>query len=762
MKKNYYLTSCLLLSVTTLVLGCNVIDKSKPNTEKEIVIDLGANNGTEAKININLDKKNFNIKDTTNLSPGFGPNIGSNIPNSELIIKLHRYPNSTAPVSPKQRFETDDNMVYTLPLTNVLVSPTITIKNLNFNKDYYISARLYRNFEPIDLTTLNVSTDGVSSTITTTGSFEFLNLVRGDIIKVGANEYTVASTPTSPYQTVNITTPTVVNTTEQMFLKRNIVSVGNAGINGTGSNGMGLTSNLSGGGTIPAKTYSSGTVEEFIRVSNSGATSIQNDNNTNSQLDIDVQLMKDLPSSITGKGKVTLINQPAVINDLDSFFTARTQDKTVYSALTDDRTTINGASYSDKSGNLLTAIYNNTNNLKLRYYNNSLDSWSDIDATINSNQASGKKDNLTLKSNITNTGGQTIVVWQDNYITAPEDINGRTKVYFKRYNHLNAIQNSPSTFNDVFSNNTKNRFYPSLGLGRDVNSKFAIAWSEDRNAGLAPTSGGFPKDHDTISTPPLSDIYLKLFNSDGSDVASPMGSCSAPNPFKVNGTYGASENALGSYIIMDDSGNFIVSWAYINSGTIKTRFKIFDSTGCPKTSEIDLNAIGDISTTQNIGARYSFFTDGSFIATWVNGSGSYKLKAQRFSPLGQKIGSTIDIDTSVLQKAPSIITTSDNESVIAYVDTDNNIYYVTLSLDNPQSGVILVNSSIKVNTTINHPSAIANESPDLALMEDRTPFPAITGNLYMLWTQSQDPSIPSSQKEVLYKKYSKIKLKNQP
>jgi len=200
MKKNISSIKYALLSFSSIFLGCNILqinDNVKViKNDTETIIDLGNKNGADTKINLNVKSDLFNTKA---FIPGYSGQILP-LNNTTLILKLNRFNTGTNPPSPYDRF-TDASVVTSIPLANINTTTPIKLKGLNLGKDYYISAKLYRNELLIDPNVLTLNTSNSTSVTSSGGNFTSLNIVPGDIIRIGSDttEYEVITVAPTNY-----------------------------------------------------------------------------------------------------------------------------------------------------------------------------------------------------------------------------------------------------------------------------------------------------------------------------------------------------------------------------------------------------------------------------------------------------------------------------------------------------------------------------------------------------------------------------------
>lgn len=284
------------------------------------VVDLGDKNGASAKLNLrfNRDSK-FGIKNVVGFASA---NVNSK---AYLVVKLHKAVPPATMVSPALRFENPATLATATsfidgsigappagfsPFVTGATATTIKFNGLHFGTNYYVSARAYTpanvdglnapvDFPPADAQiTINAGVINLATPLGNYKDFDILKVNVGDVISVGINRYTVTSLVGAPVTGLNVVdfstnamppnnaTPTNFN------LWRNVVS-----IDGTTAG--------NGGGTQGA--VGAPSTEEFISVSPTGVVSITNDANTNTALDLNIQLRSDfIPQATQVNGNLTV------------------------------------------------------------------------------------------------------------------------------------------------------------------------------------------------------------------------------------------------------------------------------------------------------------------------------------------------------------------------------------------------------------------------------------------------------------------------
>lgn len=704
MKKTSFFASFFLATVT--IVGCSSVQLSKPAFKPEInhkiennTIDLGNSSATEVKL-----KLNFTGFSTKSVLPAFGSSGGlpASLNNSKLIIKLHKYTAGT-PIgsipSPKARFESgSESYSYTLSNIDTLSSIPLTIRGLQLNCDYYLSARLYLDYVALPIDIVSVNTSSPSNLISFSIGDGTTNLQIGDYVQVGAD--------TTEYQVTGFTTggffvsPNLITTgtNQPLKIKRNIVGIGDSGINATGGNGMATTGASVGGGTIPAKTSgTSNEFEEYVNTNGQGISTINNDVATANQWDMNVQLMQDTTLIYKNNTQINVIAGNIQPLDLTSYYLPNEIEK--MGNITFNNPQMNPSSNISDSGDikLIWASNNGTDDdIKLRNYVDSTKTWSN-EITVNSSTI-GNQSNPSIASD---DSANSVVVWTDKN-NAPSQIN------FQRYNSTGTAQGSNQTLDAP----PYNRDFAKVGMSRTNGQKFMIAWTQDEN----------------FAVPPDTDVYAQIFNNDGTSFGS---------AFIVN-----TNNSIGkqkvSHVSVADNGDFLISWVDLN--TSKVYFRLYNSDGSVKSAIISLSDVMGITDAP----KHEFDSFGNFI---VVGRSAFGIYAQKFDISGQKTGNVFYVDNTV-ESFPecneiSLKVAKDTTSIVSWL-----------------SGVIPKATFVPLTKDLEKDDdpKMLNYSPNDLEVKTLNIDTNNTGDLFATWTVTSDPTL-NANNQVFYRKFSKIRKK---
>lgn len=710
MKKASFFASFFLATVT--IVGCSSVQLSKPAFKSEInhkiennTINLGGSSATEVKL-----KLNFSGFSTKSVLPAFGSSGGlpASLNNSKLVIKLHKYTAGTpvgSILSPKARFESgSESYSYTLSNINTTSSIPLTIRGLQLNYDYYLSARLYLDYVtlPIDIVSVDVNniTDINKITFSKAPATD-TNLQIGDYVQVGSDitEYRVTAFTTGGIF-VSPNLDNLANGTNQpLKIKRNIVGIGDSGINATGGNGMASNGGSVGGGTIPAKTSgTSNEFEEYVNINGQGISTINNDVIPINEWNMNIQLMQDTTLSYKNNTQINVTTGTVQALNLTSYYLPNEIEK--MGNIIFNNPQMNPSSNISDTGDikLIWASNNGTDDdIKLRNYVDSTKTWSN-EITVNSS-TTGNQSNPSIASD---DSANSVVVWTDKNNT-PSQIN------FQRYNSTGTAQGS----NQLTEVATYNKDFAKVGMSRTNGQKFMIVWTQDEN----------------FAVPPDTDVYAQIFNNDGTAFGS---------SFKVN-----TNNSIGkqnvSHVSVADNGDFLISWVDLN--TSKSYFRLYNSDGSVKSAIISLFETMGITDAP----KHEFDSFGNFI---VVGRVNFGIYAQKFDGSGQKIGNRLYIADTIGNfpdnNEISIKVAKDGTSIVSWIGgTANgkaNFAPLTKDLEKDDSPKMLNYSS----------NDLAVKTLDIDTNN--------TGDLFATWTVNSDPTL-NINNQVFYRKFSKVRKK---
>lgn len=706
MKKAYFFTSFFLATVT--IVGCSSVQLNKATFKTEInhriennTIDLGNSSATEVKL-----KLNFSDFSTKSVLPAFGLSGGlpSSLNNSKLVIKLHKYTSGTpigSILSPKARFESGtESYSYTLSNINTASGIPLTIRGLQLNCDYYLSARLYLDYVALPIDIVSVNTSSPSNLISFSIGDGTTNLQIGDYVQVGTDitEYKVTGFTTGGF----FVSPNLITTgtNQALKIKRNIVGIGNSGINATGGNGMSTTGASVGGGTIPAKTSgTSNEFEEYVNTNVQGISTINNDVGTTNQWDMNVQLMQDTTLSYKNNTQINVTTGTVQALNLTSYYLPNEIEK--MGNITFNNHQMNPSSNISDNGDikLIWASNNGTDDdIKLRNYVDSTKTWSN-EIIVNSSTMGNQSNPSIASDDLANS----VVAWTDKN-NSPSQIN------FQRYNSSGTAQGSNQTLDAP----PYNRDFAKVGMSRTNGQKFMIAWTQDEN----------------FAVPPDTDVYAQIFNNDGTAFGS---------SFKVNTNNSIGEQKV-SHVSVADNGDFLISWVDLN--TSKVYFRLYNSDGSVKSAIISLSDAMGITDSP----KHEFDSFGNFI---VLGRQSTLIYAQKFDTNGQKIGNVTYVDTAIGNNPEyneiSLKVAKDGSSIVSWIGW---------SLYNPIARFVPLTKDLEIDDS----AKMLNYSPNNLWIKTLNIDTNNTGDLFATWTVTSDPTL-NANKQVFYRKFSKVRKK---
>jgi hypothetical protein len=263
--------------------------------------------------------------------------------------------------------------------------------------------------------------------------------------------------------------------------------------------------------------------------------------------------------------------------------------------------------------------------------------------------------------------GDFAIAWQYNAGTGGVDI------YAQRYDSLGHAQGSNFRVND--DPETASQFQPDIAV--DDSCNFVITWNDLRNVGRdvyaqrydcsgAPLGSNFIVNDDTAEAMqlypaigasasgefvitfwdyrnPTSDIYAQRFDSSGT----PLGS-----NFKVNDEVG-STSQIHPVIASSGSGNFVIAWEDFRDLNGDIYAQRYDSSGNPLGTNIKVNDdVGDADQEWPAAAMDAL---GNFLIAWTDHrNDTTNVYAQRFDPLGTRLGSNFKVNEGGAGSSPAV------------------------------------------------------------------------------------------------------------
>jgi hypothetical protein len=187
--------------------------------------------------------------------------------------------------------------------------------------------------------------------------------------------------------------------------------------------------------------------------------------------------------------------------------------------------------------------------------------------------------------------------------------NGRSDIYYQRYNSSGVAQGSNVKVND--DTLTVYQWAPSISMDRSGN--FVIAWEDFRNGNY--------------------DIYCQKYNS--------LGVAQGVN-VKVN------DDTLTAYqwapsISMDKSGNFVIAWQDYRNVNSDIYYQRYNSLGIAQGSNAKVN--DDTVKVEQGSPSVSMNESGNFVIAWVDYRNGYSdIYYQRYNSLGVAQGSNVKVN----------------------------------------------------------------------------------------------------------------------
>ena len=232
----------------------------------------------------------------------------------------------------------------------------------------------------------------------------------------------------------------------------------------------------------------------------------------------------------------------------------------------------------------------------------------------------------------TNVSGSFAITWQDYR-------NGNRNIYAQRYNSSGSPSGSNFRVND--DTGAADQYSPTIAM--DDSDFFTIVWQDDRNKNF--------------------DIYAQRY----SPASTPLGS-----NFKVNkdiGTFDQEDPAISA----DGSGDFILAWQDYRKGNWDIYAQRYNPSGNPLGFNFQVN-----DDTGTAFQRYPVIVmdnSGNFIITWVDYRNmKISIYAQRYNSSGNPISTNFKVndDTgSAEQYYPSISVDKSGNFVITWQDSRN-------------------------------------------------------------------------------------------
>lgn len=308
--------------------------------------------------------------------------------------------------------------------------------------------------------------------------------------------------------------------------------------------------------------------------------------------------------------------------------------------------------------------------------------------------------------------GRCVIVWED-------ERDGNCNIYATRFDSLGNILNPNFKINDDIGNS---HYYPSVAT--NFRGDFIVSWTDDRNSNF--------------------DIYAQCYNQSGT----PIGS-----NFKVNDD--STDSSQWFPVVSCDSiGNYVIVWTDYRNNNYDVYGQLYDNYG----NSLGTNfLVGDNTQSEQLYATVSRNRSGCFVITWMdNRNNNYDIYAQRYSLVGQPIGSDFrvnDTPNNNFQGYPNLALHDNGQFTIVWEDQRHYDTDIFLQRYNPDGTV--QDNNIRVNSDIYNEEQY---SPSIAYNRD--------GNYVVTWCYMReiddDPEIFSQAFSVTGQRIGDNILVNQP
>ncbi len=235
------------------------------------------------------------------------------------------------------------------------------------------------------------------------------------------------------------------------------------------------------------------------------------------------------------------------------------------------------------------------------------------------------------------TSGNFVVCWEDYR-------NGELDIYAQRFTNSGDILGPNFMVNNDLGSTPQ--LFPSIAMNED--GDFVICWEDKRNGDW--------------------DIYAQRFTSSGDTVG---------GNFRVNHDEGTSYQRNPS-IAMDGEGTFVICWEDERNGEKDPDIyaQQYGSSGDTLRGNFRVN--DDEGTSAQRDPSVAMDGDGGFVICWEDPrNGNWDIYAQRYSCLGDTVGSNFQVNDEVetsSQWSPSVATDKKGNFVICWGEGYYNIY----------------------------------------------------------------------------------------
>ena len=278
--------------------------------------------------------------------------------------------------------------------------------------------------------------------------------------------------------------------------------------------------------------------------------------------------------------------------------------------------------------------------------------------------------------------GNAIITWQDTR-------DGDWNIYAQRCDLTGTPLGSNFRVNDDAG--TPLQGYAAVAV--DGSGNFVITWNDERNSSYYP------------------DIYAQRYDFSGT----PLGS-----NFKVNDASAYTLQSPRPAIVMDGSGNFVITWDDNRNSDRDIYAQIYDSSGTPLGSNFEVT--DDAGTPVQRSPAIATDGSGNFVITWDdNRNNNHDIYAQRYDFSGAPLGSNFRVNDdpgTVKQSLPAIAMDGSGNFVITWHDERNGS-------DNPDIYVQRYNFSgapLGSNFKVNDDGGAAVQGYPATAMDDSGSF----------------------------------------
>jgi hypothetical protein len=259
----------------------------------------------------------------------------------------------------------------------------------------------------------------------------------------------------------------------------------------------------------------------------------------------------------------------------------------------------------ENDGGVLISLLHQSNYVAFQRFNNQLAA---ITSAVRVSESIGGYPNMNqYRPRISgNSAGAYVIVWEEH----KNGVRLRRDIYARRYSNGSAVAASFQINNDPGSSQQT-----APDIEADRNGNFAIVWQDMTNG--------------------TQDIFSQRYNASGSRQG---------NPFMVNdnvglGKMGVEYGKFDPSIDMDDAGNFLVAFQFVNNFWGKIYFQKYNSAGVRLTQPIAGN--DSLSTYSQSLPVIKYSSDGAIVLAWDQQIGDF---GQRFIQFRRFAGSATPLN----------------------------------------------------------------------------------------------------------------------